>query len=312
MRWAIVYLVGLFLGFGALDLEARDLAAVGKTEANTTAGARQRGTLYRVSHQGNTAWLFGTIHIGKPDFYPLEPQVMQAFAGAGKFVPEVDMRDTATLLAALQKHAMYGENDALGKHVSADTLRKLKQALAVHGLPFEMVARMKPWMAANTLVVLALKSDGYQADKGVDMHLLTAAAAQGKAVQGLESADYQFSLLDQLTPAQQEQYLREALIELKNGEARKKATELLSAWGTADARKFDALLRELMAEKSMTADFTRRILIEKRNVEMTEGIARLLKSDGNIFVGIGLLHLIGSGGVPALLQQRGYTVEKLY
>jgi uncharacterized protein YbaP (TraB family) len=37
-----------------------------------------------------------------------------------------------------------------------------------------------------------------------------------------------------------------------------------------------------------------------------------MKSEGTTFVGVGLLHLVGEDGVPKLLQQRGYEVEKLY
>lgn len=312
MRRAIVYLVGLFLGFGALHLQARDLTSGSKAEISTPASTALRGTLYRISYQGNTAWLFGTIHVGKPDFYPLEPKVMQAFDEAGKFVVEVDMRDTTTLLAAVQKYAMYGDNDDLSKHVSADTLRRLRQALTRYGLPFETIARMKPTMAANTLAVLAYAAEGYQPTLGTDMHLLTAAGRQGKIVQGLEDADYQFSLFELLTVRQQEQYLREILNELKSGKAGKQIHELVDAWSKADPRQFDAIQHELMTEKTVVADFTRRILIEKRNQEMAEKIGALLKSDKNVFVGIGLLHLIGKDSVPALLQQRGYTVEKLY
>ena len=45
---------------------------------------------------------------------------------------------------------------------------------------------------------------------------------------------------------------------------------------------------------------------------MAEKIAGLLNAPGSSFVAVGLLHLVGSKGVPALLQQRGYQVEKLY
>jgi hypothetical protein len=45
---------------------------------------------------------------------------------------------------------------------------------------------------------------------------------------------------------------------------------------------------------------------------MTDKIAALLNGGGTAFVAVGLLHLVGEHGVPNLLAQKGYVVEKLY
>jgi len=47
--------------------------------------AQNRGALFRVQDAGHTLYLFGTIHVGAPDFYPLEPTVTQALEGAGRW-----------------------------------------------------------------------------------------------------------------------------------------------------------------------------------------------------------------------------------
>lgn len=316
MRRTIVYAVGFLIGVMSWQLQARDLND-SKTADDQSAQQQTppRGALYRVSQQGqpgHVAWLFGTIHVGKPAFYPLEPRVMRAFTESNKLLIEVDMRDTATLLAAVQKYGMYGEGDALDKHISADTLRRLQQALNKQGLSMDAAARMKPTMAANMLALAAYTQAGYEATLGTDMYLMTLATNQGKAVAGLESADYQFSLFDNLNATQQEQYLRETLDELKSGKSKRQMRELLDAWGSADTKKIDALMADMLAEKTVAADFTRHILLAQRNHTMSEKIATLLQTDDKIFVAVGLLHLVGKEGVPALLRARGYTVEKIY
>jgi uncharacterized protein YbaP (TraB family) len=45
---------------------------------------------------------------------------------------------------------------------------------------------------------------------------------------------------------------------------------------------------------------------------MAKKIAGLLNVPGASFVAVGLLHLVGARGVPNLLMQKGYVVEKLY
>jgi hypothetical protein len=55
-----------------------------------------------------------------------------------------------------------------------------------------------------------------------------------------------------------------------------------------------------------------RVMPDQRNPNMAKQIETLLKNDKTSFVAVGALHLLGNKGVPALLQQRGYPVQKLY
>ena len=75
-RQIIVMFCGLFL----LPLQA--------AFAEAPRVAQNRGALFKVQDASHTLYLFGTIHVGAPDFYPLEPTVTQALerrrrAGAG-------------------------------------------------------------------------------------------------------------------------------------------------------------------------------------------------------------------------------------
>ncbi|HLP31658.1 MAG TPA: TraB/GumN family protein, partial [Geothrix sp.] len=52
--------------------------------------AAGRGLFYVVRSPLTTAYLFGSVHLGRSDFYPLPPQVEQAFARSDLLVLEVD------------------------------------------------------------------------------------------------------------------------------------------------------------------------------------------------------------------------------
>src|SRR3954462_10431092 len=52
--------------------------------ALSPAWGADRGALFKVEGSGHTMYLFGTIHVGQPGFYPLEPRIVAAVSGASK------------------------------------------------------------------------------------------------------------------------------------------------------------------------------------------------------------------------------------
>jgi uncharacterized protein YbaP (TraB family) len=312
MKNKIIFLLSVLSGFFLpLAHGANNVAAIAPSVQQSTA-APQRGTLYRVRYQNNTAYLFGTIHVGKPAFFPLETEVTRALAHAGKLVVEIDIRNSEPFQQALKKHGLYAAGGRIDQRLSAESLRRLRLALEKFGIPFEDIAHMKPWLVANMLIAFDLERHGYQRSDGIEYFLLSFAKEQTKTVQELESAEYQLSLYDGMPEAEQEQYLRENLAEIDDGNALKKAQALIDAWASANGKAFDDLLQESLNEKTISSKFMHRVLLDKRNPEMAEKIEVLLKNEESTFVGVGLLHLIGETGLPTLLRQRGYEVEKLY
>ena len=310
MKSRIILLLSVVAGLWLAPVHAGNNAAV--TPSAQAASARQRGTLFRIRHHGHTSYLFGTIHVGTPDFFPLAAEVTDALAHSHKLVLEIDLRDNAPFQAALQRHGMYAGAETIESRLSADSLAQLKKALQGFGIPYENVRRMKPWLVTNLLLGLDLERHGYQRAQGSEMFLLSQAARQTMTVQGLEPADYQMSLFDGMSDALQEQYLRENLAELNDGSALKKAQILINAWASANGAAIEDFLRESMKLQTASSEFTQRVLLDQRNPEMADKIEALLKHDESAFVGVGLMHLIGDTGVPVLLRARGYEVEKVY
>ena len=309
MKPGVIVLLSAFLA-GWFGLAHADNNAAPAAVAQ--AGAIKRGTLYRVRHQGNTTYLFGTIHVGKPAFFPLEDEVTHALSRASKLVLEIDIRKPEPFQQALHKHGIYPVGETVEAHLSAATLASLKRALQDADVPFKDVRHMKPWLLAKMLVGLDLERNGYQRSHGIETFLLSMADRQAKDVRELESAEYQMSLFDSMPDAVQEQYLRENLAELGDGNALKKAQALIDAWANANGDAVEAFMRDSLLEKTTSGEFMQRVLLDKRNPEMASKIEELLRDDEATFVGVGLLHMVGETGVPTLLRQRGYEVEKLY
>lgn len=312
MRRTIVFVFTLLLGFFNPNVQADNPAASKSAAAAQKQTIPQRGTLYRVTYRGNTSYLFGTVHVGKTAFYPLEPEVTRAFSAAKKLVIEVDVRNTEAMRQAVMRHGLYPAGQTINQHLSADASAQLRQALRRYGTPFESIARMKPWMVANLLLVQEMARQGFPSEQGIELHFLSLAEKQKKTVQELETADYQLSLFDSMNDAEQEEYLVENLTELANGAAMQKALDLITAWQSADAKALDAALLEMQKGENASDRFLQKVLLDQRNPAMAQQVEALLKTDKTSFVAVGALHLLGAKGVPGLLQQRGYTVQKLY
>lgn len=276
------------------------------------APAPRHGALYRISHEGRMGYLYGTIHVGKPDDTLLAPEVAHALADASALVVELDIRSNDAFQLALAKHGMYADGDSIVHHVSPATLRQLVQALGRAGIALHDVERYKPWLLGNLLQGLELDRNGYRRSAAAEYVLLAAAKQQDKTVRELESADYQLAMFDALDGAQQEQYLRENLADLEDGHALKRSRDLIDAWRAADTLRINAALRQFTDGSSVNATFMQTTLLGKRNPEMASAIERILQQDRVAFVGVGLLHLAGANGLPQLLRQRGYTIEQLY
>src|SRR4051794_23511472 len=77
--------------------------------AAPAAMAAERGALFRVGLAGHTMYLFGTLHVGLPEFYPLEPRIAGALAEASTLALEIDpAQPQAELARSLRTYGMLG------------------------------------------------------------------------------------------------------------------------------------------------------------------------------------------------------------
>src|SRR6516225_12245976 len=60
-----------------------------KAPARSAEGSARRGLLYEIKSDAGTVYLFGTIHVGKPEFYPLDAKVNNALAASSTLYLEV-------------------------------------------------------------------------------------------------------------------------------------------------------------------------------------------------------------------------------
>jgi uncharacterized protein len=271
-----------------------------------------RGALFKVAGHGHTMYLFGTMHVGQPGFYPLEPRIAAAVAGASKLALEIDpAEDPSAMAQALQSYGMAAPG-APPPDMTPAFRERLRKALDKTGIDSGAVSQFKPWLVATVLAMAEYSSQGYRADLSVDAHLAQLARDSKVPVIGLESPASQMSLFNRLSDREQLLFLEESIDLMESGKQKAEVREIVEAWRTADRRAFDAIAERTASDTSMSGRFVKKVLLDERNIGIADKLVGLLKRDDNSVAAIGVLHLIGSNSVPALLIARGVSVERIY
>ena len=307
---AAIAISTIFAGWNGAAAQSPAAPAVEQSGGARADGASKRGLLYEVKSGAGTVYVFGTIHVGKPDFYPLDAVVNDAFAASGTLYLEVNLSDTSLVMSA-STMASYPEGTSLDRKLSPSLKSKLDAALDRYRLPKEAAMRMKPWMLGQTLLLIEASRRGYDPAYSSEMHLLGLAAAQRKEVRGLETLAEQFAIFDGMPESAQVKFLEDIVDALDSPSMAKDLDALVSAWAHGDARELeDELARERAEGTAFARDVLPR-LVDDRNRTMADRIADLARSGKTTFVAVGALHLVGPNGVVALLRGRGMTVRAL-
>ena len=273
-----------------------------------TAQAAQARTFgWKATGKGGTIYLVGSIHVMSPSFYPLNPALDAAFNDSDLLVEEVDlaeMVDPTTQMSMLTR-GMLPSGQSLDTLLTPATLALVKKATGDLGSAGAALMRFKPWMLAIALQGRELMKAGFDPALGLDQHFYDEAKAGAKAVQGLETVDYQISRFDGMTLEQQDRMLAETLKELETETAA--VGKLGDAWKGGDVAAIEKIaLADLKSDPAMY----QRLLVE-RNRNWMPRIEALFARRGRALVVVGAAHLVGPDGLIAMLKAKGYAVEQL-
>ena len=303
LRWLGALLLSVFTGQVAAQQACEDPTSSMLWEVTGPA----------LDSRGVTLHLFGSIHLGKPDFYPLHPTIESTFRAADTLVFEIDPLAAADPQTALrmQLRGMLPAGQTLTDVVAPETLDNLRAVLAGFGIPLENMMTMKPWMLTLLLANVQATSLGYSAQYGLEGYFIAQKAAD-TGIEQLETIDQQVDMLDSMDPKLLLDY---SLRDFDDSAA--EMEELISAWRCADKAALNEQLFAEVLALGETADPAERAGIEAlfaklytdRNKVMADGISRFIETGGGSwFVVVGSAHLLGEGSVVELLQQRGLTV----
>ena len=121
--------------------------------------AQDKHCLWQIKTASNTVFLLGSLHLMKPEHYPLDPALEAAFEQVDHIVTEVDidslaMPDVAQNIAST---GLYMDGSRLSDKLSEKTYGVVKQTAEELGFNPAMLNQFRPWFAALTLATLKLQ-----------------------------------------------------------------------------------------------------------------------------------------------------------
>jgi uncharacterized protein YbaP (TraB family) len=275
------------------------------------AEGERRGFLFEIRKGTQASLLFGTIHVGRPDFYPLPASQLKHLSRADALVLEADITDIARATAAMQRHALYGaDEDGLDRRLPRETLKRVEDVVARAGLDPRPMMRLKPWMLGSALALNEAARAGYAQNLGAEVYL--AGLMQSKRpILEFEGVEQQFALFESAPWSAQVAFLDEALRSVETNDARREIDRIVQAWATSDLAALERLLAEMQAQTSAGARFTTDTILLGRHPAMVNRIETLMADGRTYLFAVGALHLVGPRGLVAALRARGYTVTEL-
>lgn len=271
---------------------------------SVNAGRFDRGLLWKVATPaGKTSYLFGTIHLEDSRVTNLPAPVQQAFDASPRITLEITMDPAALINMSLAMMLTDGRD--LQTIIGEALYKRSVQAMQSYGMPALVVAQMKPWAVATTLITPRPKTGVV-----LDMKLYQQATSAGKKVDGLETYTEQLDVFDQMDEKLQIEMLEDTLDHLSEISAMYK--EMLQVYLDRDLGKMVTMNDRYMkmSDPELSARFNERVIVD-RNHRMAERMESRLK-EGGAFIAVGALHLPGDEGLLNLLSQRGYRLSRVY
>jgi uncharacterized protein YbaP (TraB family) len=277
--------------------------------------ANDKAFVWEVSSEYATVYLMGSIHFADKSFYPLRPEIEQAFDRSRYLVVELDINKTGddTYNHLLEKNGMLKDGATIKDTISEETWEQLQQRLEQLNISYDAIKNYKPGVIVLTLSAVQVMQMGFDPGLGIDAHFLAKASQQAnpKQVIELETLEQQLNLF--IDTPDGELLLKESLYSLDEGEVQ--MADMVSYWKQGDVTQMNKLLFEDALNENPAFDKIYDKLFYDRNDHMTSKIEAMLQmktqQKNYFFVVVGSGHLIGDKGIVKALQEKGYQVQRL-
>jgi hypothetical protein len=269
--------------------------------------ARDRGFLWRISKHGRSSYLYGTLHVGKLDWAFPGPRLVDALRNTDTLAVEIDLTDPALAPSLIAAYAAAGPGPELPESIQ----QRLSRQIAAACLPELALAALHPVMQAVTLSILAGRWEGLDPSYAQEVVLGSHARARQQTIVSLETLQSQLAVLIPRDPQQMQRLLTRTLDQLERDRVRPVMRRLAAVWESGRLSELENYAQ--WCDCAGTAEeraFLAR-LNDQRNPSMAERIDALHRSGKRVLAAVGSLHMTGAKGLPRLLAERGYTVERL-
>jgi uncharacterized protein YbaP (TraB family) len=274
-----------------------------------TTPAQAQPAMWTVKDADSTIYLFGTVHLLKPETEWKTEKLKAAIAEAEQLWLELPTTNSEALAAEMMPLiTQFGLAPAtpLSSSLTPEEMKTLDEAAKLAGMTGAQLNAFRPWFAALTITTSAVTRAGYDPASGVDSRIEVLFAERGIKPKGFETPEQQIKVFADMSREEELAYLRQIIEEYEN--AADVLDRMVDQWSRGDLVGLEASLVADMREASpeLYED-----LLPKRNANWAVQIEDMLKGKGVIFIAVGAGHLIGEDSVQALLKAKGIEAERV-
>ena len=276
--------------------------------------------LYKISGNGLDApsYIVGTYHLAPASFVDSIPGARAALDAVGQVCGEIGMAEmnspegTKKVMAAMMLPDGKSLKDVLSPEEFAKLDAYMTDVMGV-GLSNPMIAaqlgKMTPMAISTQLQLLQYMkmTPGFNPNALIDSYFQTAAAKMGKPVLGLETIDFQISVLYKGRSIERQTVQLMCMIDNKEYELMMMKS-LTDAYFSQNMDKLLEITEEKLGNKCDSTPDEDEALIYGRNADWAVKMPAVMEGKSTLFV-VGAAHLPGERGVLELLRKSGYTVE---
>jgi uncharacterized protein len=263
---------------------------------------QEKSLLWEISGNGlkQSSYIFGTIHIIKKKEFFLTDIVADKLKHSQVFITEIDMNLPLLKQLELAKRMFLPDNKTLQDYVSPADFKMfssiLKDSMKVSSSRFDKYIRLKPFFTSSVLV-----KEEIGKIKAYEREMYKIAKNHSIPSDGLETIDFQFSLVDN-TPV--EEQAKSLINEVKNyRQSLAGYNEMVKIYKQQD---LEQLYTMVVNDSTADSEFNREFIF-KRNNSWIPIIEKRIR-EYSCFIAVGGAHLPGENGVLSLLRKKGYSV----
>lgn len=277
-----------------------------KIAQQAKANARDHGFLWRITRNGHSSYLYGTMHVSKPAWMFPGPKVSAALRQSDTVALELDILDPK-MQEDMQHLDFKGGAQSLPAAMQA-RLRQQAEALCV---PYASLVGLPAELQLAELSLAFASKDGLYPQFAIDGVLAALGHAAHQRVVSLETPALQLHAL--MLPNHREllSYVDDSLDEMETKRGRVLFERMARAWEKSDYAEMGSFRKWCQCVRTPIERESLRRLLNGRNPRMAAKIDALHRKGARVFTAVGSLHMFGKVGLPALMKKKGYKVERI-
>lgn len=253
----------------------------------------------------DVVYVGGTIHILPVSEFPLPNEFTDVYQLTDSVVLEAKLPEPGDteFQVKMMKKMSYTNGKKLTDVLSKSTYKQLSDYLSGFGANLNDLSTFKPGFITVMMAMMEAQRSQLSGD-GVDAYFNQLAAKDNKAIEYLETMEFQLDMLSNMGLGHEESFIKSNLSQMDD--FKNMFTELIKAWRAGDEKKLTELVITPMREDPKIM----KLLMTDRNQSWIPHIEKMFGDKDKEFVLVGAGHLVGDKSVLALLKAKGYRVEK--